>query len=214
MPPAPDEPAAAVRLVTYGAPRSLLFVTVKRDNPSWRDPYGHWWLEVGDRSYGWWPRAIPVGLRGLLEGTPGVLNGMGVLHHSGTWDRDPQHGWASAHSFHPVLTLPLSDSEVRARIRACAHDYAGGWSWSQRAGAARHSCHSFQDALMDSAGLQDGSSQLASRGSGCPFLYRPRTLWWWLQDRSADVRRHLDDLRPAAVALPAPHDLPLHEECR
>lgn len=167
--------------VTYGAPRSLLFVTVKRDNPSWRDLFGHWWLEVGDQSYGWWPGAIPVGLRGLLAGTDGVLNGMGLLGRSGTWDRDPQHGQASAHSFHPVLTLALSDSEVRTRVRDCAHAYRGGWKWGSADGS-RHSCHSFQEALMQAAGLQEGLEHLASRGSGCPFLYRPRTLWWWLQD--------------------------------
>lgn len=175
--------AAPVAVETsYGAPRTLLFVTVKRDNPGWRDLYGHWWVEVGEESYGWWPATVPLGVRDVLHGTGGVLNGMGLLHRSGTWHRDAQHGRDAAHAFHPVLILPLSDVEVRSRLRAFAHAYRGGWRWGWTAGAARDTCRSFQDGLLASAGLQVGLQHLASRGKGCLFLYRPRTALWWMQD--------------------------------
>lgn len=87
--PVPGPPASPPVLVetTYGAPRTLLTVTVKRDNPIWHDLYGHWWLEMGDESYGWWPTTVPLGVRDVLFGTSGVLNGMGLLHRSGTWYR-------------------------------------------------------------------------------------------------------------------------------
>lgn len=184
--PRPDPPAAPAALrceVVYGAPRTLLYVTVKRDNPSWRDLYGHWWLEVGEQSYGWWPRAVPIGVRQLMTGTQGVLNGVGLLGRSGTWQRDAQHGHSAAHAFHPVLVLPLTDEQVRTRLREFAEHYRGAWRWAWTARTQPDTCRSFQDGLMRAAGLREGVEQLASRGKGCPFLYRPRTLLWWVQDR-------------------------------
>lgn len=181
-------PPVAVE-TTYGAPRTLLSVTVKRDNPSWRDLYGHWWVETGDESYGWWPASVPLSVRDVVFGTTGVLNGMGLLHRSGTWYRDAQHGRAAAHAFHPLLTLPLSDEQVRTRLRGFAHGYRGDWSWGWRPSTRRDTCRTFQDALLAAAGLQEGLEHLASRGQGCPFLYRPRTVLWWLQDATQEVGR-------------------------
>lgn len=176
---------------TYGAPRTLLFVTVKRDNPTWRDLYGHWWVEAGDQSWGWWPRAVPVGLRQLLTGTGGVLNGVGLLGRSGTWDRDAQHGRPAAHAFHPVLIEAISDAEVLDGLRQFAHAYRGQWRWGWTRRAEPDTCRSFQDGLLQAAGLTETVEHLASRGSGCPFLYRPRTLLWWAQDRVDAVRARL-----------------------
>lgn len=119
---------------TYRAPRTLLFVTVKRDNPTWRDLYGHWWVESGEESYAWWPRAVPVGLRQLLTGTDGVLNGVGLLGRSGTWQQDAQHGRGAAHAFHPVLVEAISDEQVLTRMREYAHGYQGRWRWAWRPG--------------------------------------------------------------------------------
>lgn len=199
--PAPPQPAPVGIDTTYGAPRTLLFVSVKRDNPRWRDLYGHWWVELGDESYGWWPATVPLGVRSVLFGTSGVLNGMGLLNRSGTWDRDAQHGRTAAHVFHPVLTSPLSDEQVRARVREFAHGYRGAWRWAWTPGGTHDTCRSFQDALLAAAALQEGLEHLASRGRGCPFLYRPRTVLWWAQDRLGPwrVRR-----RPSRVTRPAP----------
>lgn len=188
----PDHVAVGRGEVTYGAPRTLLFVTVKRDNPSWRELYGHWWVEVGEESYGWWPRAVPVGLRELLTGTSGVLNGMGLLNRSGTWHRDAQHGCGSMHAFHPVLTVALCDNDVRSRLRDFAHAYRGSWHWSWKLRGQHDTCRSFQDALLRAAELHEGIEHLPSRGSGCPFLYGPRTLLWWLQDQTQRCRQSFD----------------------
>lgn len=184
--PPPDlaaPPAAPPGVETvWGAPRTLLWVTVKRDNPTMRDLYGHWWVEAGAESWGWWPRAVPVGLRQLARGTDGVLNGAGLLGRKGTWSRDAQHGQPAAHTFHPVLVEPMSDVEVAARLRDYAHAYSGAWRWAWTRRSEHDTCRSFQDGLLRAAGLTEGLQHLASRGSGCPFLFRPRTLLWRLQD--------------------------------
>ncbi len=172
----------------WGAPRTLLWVTVKRDNPTLRDLYGHWWVEAGEESWGWWPRAVPVGLRQLAGGTEGVLNGAGLIGRKGTWSRDAQHGQSAAHTFHPVLTEPVTDEQVADRLRAHAHGYDGRWRWAWTCRAEHDTCRSFQDGLLQAAGLTEGLEHLASRGSGCPFLYRPRTLLWRVQDLLGDVR--------------------------
>lgn len=182
-----DITAAGVDTV-WGAPRTLLWVTVKRDNPTMRDIYGHWWVEAGDESWGWWPRAVPVGLHQLAFGTSGVLNGTGLIGKRGTWSRDAQHGLPAAHAFHPVLVEAISDQEVASRLRGYAHGYAGAWRWAWTRRRQHDTCRSFQDDLMRAAGLTEGLEHLASRGSGCPFLYRPRALLWRVQDLLDVVR--------------------------
>ena len=188
--PAAQPSAAAAELppavggveTTWGAPRTLLWVTVKRDNPTLRDIYGHWWVEAGEQSWGWWPRAVPVGVRQLARGTDGVLNGVGLIGQSGTWSRDAHHGQSAAHSFHPVLVDPVSDDEVAARLGRYALGYSGRWQWAWTRRSEHDTCRSFQDGLLRAAGLTEGREHLASRGSGCPFLYPPRTLLWRAQD--------------------------------
>ena len=173
----------------WGAPRTLLWVTVKRDNPTMRDLYGHWWVEAAEESWGWWPRAVPVGLRQLALGTGGVLNGAGLIGRSGSWSRDAQHGQGAAHAFHPVLLEPVPDEQVAARLRTYAHGYGGAWKYTWTRRAAHDTCRSFQDGLLRAAGLVEGLEHLASRGSGCPFLYHPRTVLWRVQDLLDSARR-------------------------
>jgi hypothetical protein len=165
---------------------------VKRDNPTLRDFYGHWWIEAGDESWGWWPRAVPVGLRQLARGTDGVLNGAGLIGRKGTWSRDAQHGQPAVHAFHPVLIEAVPDDEVAARLRSYAYSYTGAWRWAWTRRSEHDTCRSFQDDLLRAAGLAEGAEHLASRGSGCPFLYRLRTLLWWMQDRLEHIGRVTD----------------------
>ena len=185
--PVPDVSVETV----WGAPRTLLWVTVKRDNPTLRDLYGHWWVEAGDQSWGWWPRAVPVGLWQLARGTEGILNGVGLIGRKGTWSRDVQHGEPAAHAFHPILVEPISDEEVAARLRSYARRYSGAWQWAWTRRSTHDTCRSFQDGLLQAAGLTEGLQHLASRGSGCPFLYHPRTLLWHAQDLIDTARRRL-----------------------
>ncbi|MEX2290557.1 MAG: hypothetical protein WD794_09560 [Mycobacteriales bacterium] len=186
---------------SYGAPRTLLYVTIKRDNTSWRSIYGHWWVEVdGRESYGWWPASVPLGVRQLVRGTDGILNGLGLLGLRGTWYRDPNHGQSAVHAFHPVLSIVKTDDEVREDVRSFAHGYRAPWRWHWTSARASGTCRAFQDELLASVGLREGPEQLHTRGSGCPFLYPFRATGWRLADA-------LDDL--TARAAPAEAQRPL-----
>lgn len=155
------------------APRLVPFVTVKRNVPLTGRSYGHWWVELDDdESYGWWPGRCPIGLAGIIRGTTGVLNGLGVTS-DGTPTRDPNHGLLADYEFHPVLIEPVSDDEVRAAIRSFASGFGGGWRWSTR---PTMNCRLFQLALMDAAGLVDGTGNYRTRGAGCPALVPVRRL--------------------------------------
>lgn len=147
--------------------RVLEFVTVKRNVPlTWRS-YGHWWVELDtDESYGWWPGRIPLGFTTMVRGTTGVLNGVGITTY-GTPTRDPNHGLPADYEFHPVLITGSSDDEVRAAIRTFAARFVGDWRWSTR---PTMNCRLFQLALMDTAGLVDGTGNYHTRGAGCPAL--------------------------------------------
>jgi hypothetical protein len=172
------------RRTTYGSPRTLLYVTVKRDNTSWRSPYGHWWLELDEgESYGWWPGMVPLGVIDILRGTSGVLNGAGLLGLKGTWHRDPNHGHRAMHAFHPVLMKVKTDEQVRTEIRSFAHGYRAPWRWHWTSERTSGTCRTFQDELFASVGLHEGWDRLHTRGSGCPFLYHFRRPQWWLADR-------------------------------
>jgi hypothetical protein len=173
---------------SYGAPRTLLYVTVKRDNTSWRSIYGHWWIEVGDsESYGWWPAAVPLAPRHLVLGTDGILNAVGLLGLRGTWYQDPNHGQPAVHAFHPVLSVVKSDDQVREEIRSFAHGYRATWRWHWRSARASGTCRAFQDELLAAVGLEEGLEHLHTRGSGCPFLYPFRRMAWFLADRLDDI---------------------------
>jgi len=132
------------------------------------------------------------------RGTDGVLNGVGLLGRTATWSRDAQHGQPAAHAFHPVLVDPIPDDEVAARLRHYAQGYSGRWRWAWTRRSEHDTCRSFQDGLLRAAGLTEGREHLASRGSGCPFLYRPRTLLWRAQDL-------LDAARGGALSLVTAH---------
>ena len=149
-------------------PRVVEFVTVKRNVPLTGRSYGHWWVELdGEESYGWWPSRAPLGVAGVIRGTPGTLNGLGVCSE-GTPTRDPNHGLVADHEFHPVLIRQHDDDDdVRACIRAFAAGFAGDWRWSTR---PTMNCRLFQLALMDAAGLVDGTGNYHTRGAGCPAL--------------------------------------------
>ena len=153
-------------------PRVVAFLTVKRNVPLTGRSYGHWWIEVDDtESYGWWP-ALPVGLIGLLRGTSGVLNGVGITA-DGTPTRDASHGLRADYEFHPVLVGPRTDDELRDGIRAFAANFTGGWRWSTR---PTMNCRLFQLALFDAVGLVDGTGNYHSRGAGCPAIAPARRL--------------------------------------
>ena len=56
------------------------------------DPYGHWWIEMGSESYGWWPKG-PVNFFQTVISVPGILNAGQA--------KDPHHGDKPNTSFNP-----------------------------------------------------------------------------------------------------------------
>ena len=67
-----DSPTADI-----SAPRIVTSITVKCNVALAGRSYGHWWVERGEESYGWWP-SRGVGFLRAITGVPGVLNGIGV----------------------------------------------------------------------------------------------------------------------------------------
>ena len=171
MSPRPTE-LGAPSDVELMAPRQLDFITVKRNAALAGRSYGHWWIEVdGIESYGWWP-ARSVRVDRLFRGVPGVLNGLGD-QPGGSPTRDPNHGLLADHEFHPVLTRPCGDDDVRLAIRTFASTFEGEWRLSTRQCV---NCRIFQLLLFDAVGIVDGTGNYGSRGTGCPALAPSRRM--------------------------------------
>ena len=155
------------------AARVIDFVTVKRNAPMTGRSYGHWWLELdGEESYGWWPARAPLGLAGIIRGTSGTLNGIGV-NASGSRTRDPNQGLLADHEFHPISVTARTNKEIREDIRLFASTFTGDWRWSVR---PTMNCRLFQLELLGAAGLIDGTGNYHTRGDGCPALLPGRLL--------------------------------------
>jgi len=129
-------------------------ITIKRKNihKSGEDRYGHWWIEMGNESYGWWPEK-PLNLKETIIGVNGILNGQGVFE-GGTATRDPHHGKPAEEVFHPRIdgssncecwTCKLAEN----CIRKFAKGYRGKWSWP-----LGPNCHTFQKDAMKNCCLK------------------------------------------------------------
>ncbi|MDO4410593.1 MAG: RHS repeat-associated core domain-containing protein, partial [Akkermansia sp.] len=122
------------------------------------DTYGHWWIEFGNESYGWWPVG-QVTLWDTLTSTAGQLNGLVNPHPT----KDDHHGDKADYEFHPYLYVGnifstfmqygkkkgkkctcVEVEDIKNCIRSFAKSYTGTWSypWGQN-------CHSFQEEMMN-----------------------------------------------------------------
>gem|GEM_PF-237496 len=183
-----------------------MFAVVKRIDPRLPNTWGHWWIELNDdESYGWWPDPCPMGWRGALLGTGGVLNGIGTTD-GGSTTRDAYHGDEPDHCFHPTLLIDKSDDEVCADIRAFAHSYRGGfrwqWWWLRQPG---ENCRTFQDELFEAVGLREEPDHLYTRGAGCPFMYPFRRVKWRTIDTAADTVARMRRWSPIHRRTPRPN---------
>ena len=127
-------------------------ITIKRKHihKTGDDKYGHWWIEMGTESYGWWPK-YPVGLWDTLTGVEGELNGQ--TSFGGKPTTDPHHGDSADETFNPKISSSAdceckTCEETVGCIRDFANAYAGGWSWP-----VGQNCHSFQNSAMSSCCL-------------------------------------------------------------
>ena len=137
-----------------GEPRTVANNIVfkrKNINKSGDDKYGHWWVEIGDESYGWWP-AGPVDLWDTLTGVDGALNGQGYFD-GGTPTTDPHHGNDADEVFKPYISVSAPDGYNCEKAVACisdfANSYSGEWSWP-----VGQNCHSFQEEMMSECYLE------------------------------------------------------------
>ena len=189
-------------------PRVVGFVVVKRNVPLAGRSYGHWWVELdGTESYGWWPGRSPLTMRQVLRGGPGALNGPGAAPGGDGHSRDPNHGLVADYEFHPVLVLPRTDEEVRQSIRRFSTGFRGDWRWSVR---PTMNCRLFQLALLDDAGLVEGTGNYHTRGAGCPALAPFRRLAtrvsgrrYWPANLPVPGQRAAEVLGPASTDRPA-----------
>lgn len=187
--------------------RVLTFVVIKRIDPRLPNTWGHWWIELdGEESFGWWPDPCPMGWRGALLGTGGVLNGIGTTDGA-TTTRDAYHGDEPDHWFHPTLLVDKSDEQVCADIRAFAHSYCGGfrwqWWWLRQPG---ENCRTFQDKLFEAVGLHEEPDMLYTRGAGCPFMYPFRRVKWRSVDAAVSAVAQVSGWWPLHGRRGAPPD--------
>ena len=75
--------------------------------PGEEDTYGHWWIEFGDESYGWWPKYGVSSLGETVFGVEGQLNGM---DDDANPTRDADHGDLTDYEFHALRIILWNDS--------------------------------------------------------------------------------------------------------
>lgn len=143
-------------------------ITIKRDElkDMKGGGWGHYWIEMGDESYGFWPTDMVPDLPSAVFGVPGSINRGRVVNGK---PQDPDHGEDADKEFHPVVSCsdPRSDAEIEECIRAFAKNFKET-TWSYPAIAGEH-CQSFQKSAMKHCGLgEPGSPPAAPTPSPIP----------------------------------------------
>jgi RHS repeat-associated protein len=149
----------------------IYYSDVKKMNVA-DDLYGHWWIEIENESYGWWP-IKKVGFWETLVGVPGEVNGISTFGGSST--RDPDHGQVPDVMYHPWRNVgllksnrlwygPLKGDSCRCvnedDIKKCIRDFAlkfsriNGETWSYPFGNGNN-CHDFVEKVLAACCLKD-----------------------------------------------------------
>jgi len=112
-----------------------------------RDTYGHWWVEIGDESYGWWPERPLSGPVDTIKGVGGFLNGFNNANTSNS--RDLDHGQMADEVF--VMIVAKEDArtpeDIIKIIQDFAESYSAGWSYPARS-PKYENCHTFQEQMI------------------------------------------------------------------
>jgi len=140
-----------------------LISTIRQDvtgENSGDNAWGHWWIEFGEESYGWWPSEPVPDIKAALKGVPGDLNGQKSFYGEAT--RDPHHGEKADQEFHPQRlnggTMKYGEAKgktckcttednAKDCIRKFAKQYSGAWRWPFR------TCQTFQLEAMSNCCL-------------------------------------------------------------
>ena len=125
------------------------------------DNWGHWWIELGEESYGWWPSRKIADIKTAIMGVPGDLNGQKTF--GGKPTKDPHHGKTADEVFHPQRqesgTMKYgvakgkecnctTENDAKDCIRKFAKSYSGEWRWPDK------TCHTFQLEAMSNCCLK------------------------------------------------------------
>jgi len=108
-----------------------------------RDTYGHWWVEINNESYGWWPDG-QVDFLNTIKGVDGVLNW-------GRGNQDPDHGTMANEEFCMIVDKEDTRSvdSITKIIRDFAtnfHEKTNGWRYPAIGGY--DNCHTFQKKMI------------------------------------------------------------------
>lgn len=144
-------------ILTIFVSRILKTVTFKRNNIHlFPLDYGHWWVEIQNESYGWWPvdgdlghgykkiLNTVIGVRGCLNGPTNGING--------AINKDPHHGEEAETMFHPIVINEKNARQIEADIKNFASDYTKSHKIWQYPFA---NCHTFQESMMKKVGLKE-----------------------------------------------------------
>ncbi len=114
--------------------------------------YGHWWIENGAASYGWWPvglnekmgedATLTETLWNTFTGVDGELNG--VTDYGGSATVDPHHGDTPDETIEVWIMSNRTRADAWSALETAASAFSGGWSWP-----FGNNCHSFQEDMLD-----------------------------------------------------------------
>ena len=121
-----------------------------------RDTYGHWWVEIGAESYGWWPERGLSGATETIKGVKGFLNGFRNPANVPN-SQDLHHGDDADEEF--VMIVDKDDSRTPEDIIKIIQTFAKsfypkpqreldiGWAYPSRPPEFEN-CHSFQEKMI------------------------------------------------------------------
>jgi RHS repeat-associated protein len=125
-----------------------LSMVAKRIEPSESDAFGHYWIEDGNESYGFWPLDRFSENKDALVPGPGEVNG--VSNFDGTSTTDPHHGDpGNTYKIYARKEVPGSNSAYyRAQLRLHAAFYPRNYGVF-----TANDCHTFQNQFLRQNGM-------------------------------------------------------------
>jgi hypothetical protein len=143
----------STKLVVVGALECSNVLVKRKNKDIFNLEYGHWWLERGSESYGWWPKGLSekMGEQATLTeqlwntftGVEGELNGV-TDYRGGTLTRDPHHGDPYDEIIDVYILSHRTRDEAWEDLRTFAQSYEAGWSWP-----FGDNCNTFQMDMLE-----------------------------------------------------------------
>jgi hypothetical protein len=122
-------------------------VTVARAEPGEEGKYGHYWIEDGSESYGYWPNTS-LSPENAILGVPRDVNGVTAFGGSST--RDPEHGKAKQSQKNKLLGPKGGKEDFNSQLKSHAQSYKN----TTYAIPFGNSCHTFQKDFLRKNGYK------------------------------------------------------------